>query len=387
MTSTSTLKRSILLAAIAFGAVSCGNNNQSQLSEAWDRRNDPALFSPEYNRVLATLPLTGQADSTPWTDTYWPNSKGGLADRWFDATTNDDSFTYALHTADQLRAMSTEDLKKLSPAEKYDIFTGNYNYPFVQYERQRNKPTDEGWFGLCHGWAPAAINFQEPKPVTLTTADGIQLPFGSSDIKALLTFAQQYQRAPSATKFLGGRCNRKLDEDDNGGNAPECRDVNAGSFHIILANMVGIRKQGFVADVTRDYQVWNQPIFGFESEIQSESNDVYSSAAPGTVKIVTVKTTMHYVVEVSAQWEALADSDWANWFKTEREYVYSLELDANGSILGGEWVEGERPDFMWTQTTPPLNGYWTQLKTIYEASIQPTPVPEPAPAPTPEPMP
>jgi hypothetical protein len=58
--------------------------------------------------------------------------------------------------------------------------------------------------GLCHGWAPASITYAEPKPITVTNADGITIPFGSSDIKAQLTyFAAEY--AQGVTKFVADR--------------------------------------------------------------------------------------------------------------------------------------------------------------------------------------
>ncbi len=31
-----------------------------------------------------------------------------------------------------------------------------------------------------------------------------------------------------------------------------------------------------------------------------------------------------------------------------RELVYELELDAEGNLLGGEWVSGAHPDLLWT---------------------------------------
>lgn len=34
----------------------------------------------------------------------------------------------------------------------------------------------------------AALEYAQPNPVVLTNADGIQIPFGASDVKALLTY-------------------------------------------------------------------------------------------------------------------------------------------------------------------------------------------------------
>ena len=78
-------------------------------------------------------------------------------------------------------------LKALSPAEKYDIFMGKFSYPTVKFEWARTSASHPQWYGLCHGWAPAAIVYDEPNPVTLTGPSGVKVPFGSSDVKALLT--------------------------------------------------------------------------------------------------------------------------------------------------------------------------------------------------------
>lgn len=50
----------------------------------------------------------------------------------------------------------------------------------------------------------------QPDAVTLKNADGITIPFGSSDVKALLSyFLAEYNTVP--TPYLGERCNIDLD--------------------------------------------------------------------------------------------------------------------------------------------------------------------------------
>jgi hypothetical protein len=102
----------------------------------------------------------------------------------------------------------------------------------------------------------------------------------------------------------------------------------------------------------------------------SMSDEVYAGAAPGTVKIVKVETKMKYVVESSARYEKLVGEP-ANFrhFST-RTYNYSLELNAAGKIIGGEWADADhdRPDFLWTQTPAPLTGYFYALRQIYAAA-------------------
>ncbi|NBX17181.1 MAG: hypothetical protein EBR09_07440, partial [Proteobacteria bacterium] len=65
---------------------------------------------------------------------------------------------------------------------------GRFDFPTVQSERRRTSPAAAAWEGLCHGWAPASLEFNEPEPVTVTGENNIKIPFGSSDIKALLSW-------------------------------------------------------------------------------------------------------------------------------------------------------------------------------------------------------
>ena len=131
-----------------------------------------------------------------------------------------------------------------------------------------------------------------------------------------------------------------------GSGSSACRDVNPGSFHVILANQIGLLNTGFVAEVSRDAQIWNQPVYGFSTSALSQSDTVYTGAAPGTRKIVEIETTLQYIAEAGPR-----------------------ELDAGGDILRGEWRSTDHPDFFWTQGLPSLHGgQWAPLRTIYAAA-------------------
>ncbi len=335
------------------------NFDYSQSSQAWNQANDPARLKDTYEVHFDALPLIAALEQKPWTDTYWPNDQGGLADRWHHPDAPD-AFTYALNDSATVAAMDETALSQLSPAEKYDVFLGRYNYPLVARERSRTSPAHPSWFGLCHGWAAAALNFKEPRPVVVEGAGGIRVPFGSSDIKGLLTYAQAARIAEART--VGRRCNT------NTGGGNECQDINAGSFHIILANQIALLKAGFVVEVRRTSEVWNHPVFGFASEKVGETDVIYANAAPGTVKIVQVKTLVRYLTELGPSWEPLPFVEFPNQ-ESKREFDYNLELNAEGEILGGEWISPEHPDFVWTQAAPQLVGYFKGVSQIYEASV------------------
>lgn len=85
-----------------------------------------------------------------------------------------------------LKELHEYKLAELSPAEKFDIYTGKYSYPTVYKIRKNNSPNQTDWFGLCHGTVAAAMSFEESKSITVTNDDAITFDFYASDLKALL---------------------------------------------------------------------------------------------------------------------------------------------------------------------------------------------------------
>lgn len=378
------------LATSAFFATtfqSCDQNDsqgpekdQGTVDEAWNRQNDPMQMGQGYQTQPEALPSQGQLSLTPWTDTYWPSNQGGISARWNNP--NPQPFGYEPPNQQQVAQMSLDQLKRLSPAEKYDIFMGRFDYPTVRSERQRTQPHNADWEGLCHGWAAAAYLYQEPKPVLLRNGYGQEVPFGSSDIKALLTYYQG-QVGQSTTQFLGSRCNLDLGRNPGGANTIECRDTNAGAFHVVLTNQIGLRKEPFIADVTRDLKVWNQPIYSYNTRVLNQRNGASAGAAQGTVKETTFRTNITYTVEVPPNWNALNGTPGFRSF-TET-YEYRVEINAQNQIVGGEWLTANRPDFLWKQSKANLSGYWANVQQIYNSSVggsNPLPTPLPTQIPT-----
>jgi hypothetical protein len=209
--------------------------------------------------------------------------------------------------------------------------------------------------GICHGWAQAAIYEEEPgKEAVLKNPDGVDVKFLRSDIKALLS--QLYGEFFIPQKYLGQRCDNAdhtLTFDESGRiMIPRCRDTNPASMHLVLANYLGnkdkAKRQSFIIDVTRTAEVWNQPVHSFEvkkskvRDFDPARDPMAQYRAPGTVKLVTVQTDLTYLVEMDPQTDP-----------KEKEYLetitldYTLELDAQGTIIGGEWISKEVPDFLW----------------------------------------
>ncbi|MBF0362833.1 MAG: hypothetical protein HQK49_17575 [Oligoflexia bacterium] len=358
---------------------------------AWDRANKPELMLQDYNSTFSELPTSGQLTTMPWSDDYWPTYKGGITFRWNQSGSSEEKkYGYSLLKEGKIRkGMNTQNL---SPAEKYDLYLGRYDFPLTTQERERTeimktvRDSDEydrdfsipRWEGLCHAWAPATMQFNNPAAVKVVNKDGIAIEFGSSDIKALLTYF--LHSTDSQTYTIGSRCNldfKELKEKVEAGemseekmnelmNAPKCKDTNAGAFHVALVNQIALNDEGFVADVTRDAEVWNQPVYGFKTTIISEEDGASDDAAEGTVKEITVETEMLYIAEVAQTWE----KDENHKGLGKKVYRYKLEINKKGRIIGGEWLQEERPDFIWKQTKPAFSGFFGPLKSIYEKSIK-----------------
>jgi hypothetical protein len=344
-------------------AYACGPVENSYLKERWDYYNSPDKMMDQYEVKLDALPLKAKLPYTPWTDSYWPTYKRGVAHRWQNDTFTADELEVDF-TREQIQDSFVNIATDLSPIEKYDLLRGDYNFALKHRELNRTQGEAQTWEGLCHGWAPASILFYEPEPVVMTNPDGVEINFSASDVKALITYF--FHSVNSPTVFLGQRCNVDLSENPDSAETNACRDTNAGAFHVILTNLVGIHQVGFVADITRDLQVWNHPVYGYEATILGE-DEVYEGAAPGTVKVLKVRTTMNYVVEIGARPYALHDKD--EWQLATTRYEYFLELNDQGEILGGKWITNDRPDFLWMRHPPTFDGDFKELQDLYIKSI------------------
>ena len=313
-------------------------------AEEWNTYNRPEIFSDGYNHFFYQLPLeaTLPIEKTPWADSYWPNFKAGLAHRW--SAGDKHGFKYKTYGLAELKTLSTEKLARLSPAEKYDILRGDYNYTLVQHERGRTRKGHSEWYGICHGIAPASVQFQEPRSKVIRNKDGIDVPLYSSDIKAMMAIQFSHLEGPGI-KQLGLRCSvGARGAGSVFAQMRACRDVNAGAFHIILSNQIGIIQKAFIADMTRDKEVWNHPFINYKSVVVGERQRS-PGAARQAVKEIVVKTTASYADSPEPQEEPFVGTD--NYPVKTKDYHYALEIDSLGRIVGGSWISWERPDFLW----------------------------------------
>lgn len=312
--------------------------------EPWDGLSDPEIISSGFTAELKKLPRKGAMNYDPraWSGHWWPSKEGGINNRW--DIPRPEGFTYrSLSKAELLRA-SPEVISSLSPAEKFDIAFQRYSYPLRQEVARTVSPNASDWDGICHGWAPAAINHDEPVAFSVKNGDGIAVSFSSSDMKALLSYGYASHIDNSSERHMGLRCNFGRWT----GGPRECdQDLNAGAFHIILTNELGIHHRSFVADLDRFREVWNQPIAAFDVLSVSKARRPSPGAAASAVNEVVVKVKVFYVLESEPSRSTVLGTKDQAFDKVD--YQYTLELDNRGHIVGGRWLSEARPDFVWTK--------------------------------------
>ncbi|MDQ3231092.1 MAG: hypothetical protein M3Q07_04660 [Pseudobdellovibrionaceae bacterium] len=161
--------------------------------------------------------------------------------------------------------------------------------------------------------------------------------------------------------------------------SPACTDTNAGAFHLVLANKLGLQKTSFIVDITRDDEVWNQAAAEYSSRVIETFTGAQISpdAAPGTVSEVRVLTQFKYTTEAPMQWGRGGDGKNLRDYhveagdlyqagnRTVRRYEYRLELDSEGRIIGGSWISTARPDFVWAMDDFIFDERFSDINDIY----------------------
>ena len=342
--------------------------------------NDQASDLPGTRIQFDTLPaleqarlISGMMLEAPWSGDYWPIYQGVIARRYADPEFPRNDWKAGFLWAKREVGSGHCSVEKLSPAEKYDLLVGDAQYTLTRamwtegarFQDQSGKV--EPWMGICEGWAGAAIAVPRPRhAVTVIAADGrTRIPFYPDDIKALASLL--WSRGNVEKKLIGGRCNERSPARDAGGRPtnPDCQDTNPATWHLAVAHRIGAAHQGLVMDASFDYEVWNQPIYsyiyeyynpatGAETTNLSEAvvarsawaQDPYARfRSPRSVSIAGIKMTVDFVSETAAS-DAKGD-DPSRDFHRRATYVYDLELDAHGKIVGGEWHNSVHPDFLW----------------------------------------
>ncbi len=463
-------------------------------AEEWGYQDSPFIFDPNVKTKYSELPKQGETENAPWASSYWPYYQDSLNYRWAGESTMSpaEKFQEATGIAGVTDGVSKE--HGVDSQDHRTACTKDDDCDSAKVEKCAKRIGETGgyciptWFGICPAWAAAALLLEEPK----REVDYNGVNFKINDIKALVTLS--HERVGS--KFVSLRCNTNPDDieydDDGRPTSASCRYTNPATYHILLANYLGLRKQGFIEDRTFSAEVWNQPIRGFKvdderevsiteanqligvqpenlvkveesaavtkakwvhfgpysvnaddsinvrmtgngdadlhvrlgakpndndydcrpySDNSVESCNIQASAGttefyvsvkgyadtsdfdlviehggvPSTYKFNSkaksfryVKTTVSWIGESPSETDGNLGSTIDRYTKTDT-YEYILELDADGKLIGGEWVGNSKsthPDFLWlptglSESSRTANGKikWGDVKKIYELSI------------------
>ena len=361
------MKHLLAILSILGLMLSCGNSDSNKKSGSVLRE-----ISREGRVIFKSLPLSGSVQETNnfWSGDHWPLNKSSVNYRW--QTREANSLEYQSPSFDELTTMTEEEISLLSPSEKYDIFMGNYDYPFKKSVQTKINLIALAWEGIGDGWAASTTFHGEPEPVTLTNKDNITVSFASSDVKALLSYYYSHFHS-SAKEQMGLRCNSPQ---ETAAEDPNCNeDLTPAQFHIALARVIGAKKQTLVMDLDRYNQVWNHPILSYESTVIQDGDP--ASEAPKEAKTtVAIKTKVTYLDRsYNHAWNTVKNT-W-NQVKTNRVYSYHLHLNAKGEIIGSNWVSFDRPDFLWLpQMASSFTGPLAGLSKILKAAPVEAPAPE-----------
>lgn len=255
-------------------------------AEAWNTTSDnPRTFAPDLQYRFDSLPSSGETETPPWAGNYWPTYQDNINHRWDGPSSVSPAAKFGLafgisgvedavsqhHGID---SMSTA--KSCTQNSQCDASLGEACAKRTGASSGRCIPT---WFGICHAWAPAALMYKEPE----RAVDYGGQHFKIQDIKALLSLANN----DVDSEFVSLRCDLqpgdiRVDAYGRPTNR-SCRYTNPGTYHVLLANFLGLRKQGFVEDRTQSAEVWNQPIRSFEVLEQREVTEQEANSLLGVI--------------------------------------------------------------------------------------------------------
>lgn len=348
------------------------NDNPQTLLDGEIRYTKLKEMDKRYKR--ASLP------ESPWSGDYWPIYMGEIAKPYsnssFPRSRNwKENSDYILNTLPNIDTINSSSADDLSPSAKYDLLIGDANMTLTKamladgQSYFEKKSSVETWMGICHGWAPAAYMEKRAKhSIKVMAMDGkTKITFYPSDLKALASLLWAKTSPPS--RFIGSRCNiRHPNIDENGRIIDQnCFDTNPGTWHLSVVNSIGVLKRSFILDATYDYEIWNQPAYSYEytyfnPETGKETHNLSEALVskedfkndkfhkwrndPRTVSFVGIAMKFTYIAETIPNKNKI-DAEGRDR-RVAVNYLYDLELDAQGNIIGGEWYHQEHPDFLWT---------------------------------------
>ncbi len=360
------------------------------------------LVASDLSSAVSKSPLI-VTKRTPWSSYWYPLSEGGMlrsnsypSNQY--ATSDISSYPDVVELSNWANAgVASERINALPAALKLDILLGNvfrftngkpnpkfYNVSSKQlelfqahsgsfkndrrglFDSRGYRRRDWGGFGNCIGWAMAAIREPEPQtfqvrkeivvngkiiPLDFTlSADDVSLFY----MMAYTTFINEendqdgierhvqvgwecVQTVSQRAKMLRKKSPHQMRGDED---AEACDDVNAGAFFVAVTNKIGKYGRPIFGDVQPDIGNWNHPFVGYAMNVSQETYPTNGNSAPAAHHLRKVDFDLVY-----RDWSAPGTANQSSQFLV-KNYEFYLELDANETVIGGDWISLDRPDYV-----------------------------------------
>jgi hypothetical protein len=355
-------------------------------------------------------------ETAPWASSYFPWNAGGIANRWraeaFDSGRNDsqrkagekmnppnNQIVYQglwehhneKEVLNLLKKLPPQEIDKLSPVEKFDIYVGDYTFNATRTTQQKRGAFRKGfnlfknWNGYCNGVCAAGALLPEPeRPLTVTNPDGLNVVFHPADLKALAASAYFY--VEKYTMF-GAPTKNKL---SLFGLQAHQRPANGAIIDILLRGYFGQFHKIVFMDISGSYMVNNTSIIGYKRKVISVENLTERESKylhPEAVKVARIYVTLEYLRKIhmkttnSATKERIAEGIFSKYTTIS----YRIYLDKTDQIVDGSLVAGI-PDMFWTAAgkgaddtyfDEKINDYpgirnlrWESVKTLFNLATQ-----------------
>jgi hypothetical protein len=331
------------------------------------------------------LPEAGTvlAKDYPWAGNVWEKESGGISNRWM-ATENKSA---PLVTIAELKAMSEKErrrrIRDLSPAEKFDLLRGRMDFPLTREEEKRTRIESTPEIALLKGWSLSttavkdafflkplsrldflsrgiastlsSVSLKEPaattKTVWLDSSLKVEIPFASSDVKALISYyvgVRAFSKADTRTHY------REVGND--------VRELSAEDFHLVLTNTLGRFKKPLTFSFWEDGKKHYEPIVKFESSFRLEVGKNGENQYLVTTDFWSVRPEMkRWLIEDKGSKTNGIEND-----STLRHSQSTYRIQAGRS----EWLDGVRPTSVARMTPVPLSLEFEKLGELYEPSAE-----------------
>jgi Transglutaminase elicitor len=222
--------------------------------------------------------------------------------------------------------------------QKYDRAFNRGGFPATRHERwdttafqEPTRPQGRGffgrafgggrmatpyWHGHCNGWTSATIRHAQPQNSVVRNG----VTFTPADIKGLL-----------AELYIYNEMNVLAGSETH---------LDAGTFHAIITNWIGLGQHSIGMEADPGKEKWNYPVYAY-------------AASTGRISDRQVEVKMN----LAHAKDSRGEHQESPLHKAQKYFHYSLNLDADGKIVGGHFYrDSARIDMLWIPLSPKESG-------------------------------